>query len=219
MKYKFKEYILSIILILILLVGISIGIHIELYKQEDITNSSNIDCIDEYVVSSIPIITQLAISEEIEEIHNHYVDVDFDIIYQDYLYSLCDGNDQKYYIIMAMIYHESHYNINITSPIRSDGSCDMGLVQMNSKYLEYEQDRLNYKFDPYNPYDAIKYISIRYDEEYEYWSNSESGINLIKCILGSYNKGRQGYNKYKNNNGYDYYYTNNVLDTYNTMIL
>ena len=147
-------------------------------------------------------------------------DIELDQKYQEYLYNKCGSYSEKYFTILSMIQVESKGNPDATSKTRSDGSCDMGLVQMNSKYLESEQSRLGQEFDPYNPNDAIDYIFIRYDEEHNYWSDNgiTDDTTLIKCICGSYNRGRAGYNKYIKSHGYDYYYTDRILETMDNLM-
>lgn len=139
------------------------------------------------------------------------VDVPLDSDIQEYLYDRCDEDYDKFKKMLAIIGHESRYDADATG-YNKNGTYDMGLVQINSRYWHYYEDLYCMTIDPYNPYDAINFLIAKMDDEYNYWSARTSGDYIYYSMLGSYNMGRASYkNKLFNNGRYTYDYTERVL--------
>lgn len=73
------------------------------------------------------------------------------IEYQDYLYSLCKQYriEQYYELLLAQMYHESHFNCSIISPTN-----DYGLMQINIMNHKWLSEELGCQ-DFLNPFDNI----------------------------------------------------------------
>lgn len=135
----------------------------------------------------------------------------FDGKLQKYLWDECNENGTNFYLIMAQICEESTYNVNACGH-NNNGTTDMGLPQINSRYLDYFSDLMGREIDPYNPYDAIDWLIFFYNYEKKYWVDKGlTGDKLDMAILGSYNKGRDSMTNYIRNNGYTYYYNKDIM--------
>jgi len=169
---------------------------------------------EEVIVEEVPIKKPIIL--KLSEPDFIPLDIELDAIIQEYLHSKCEEYELDFNFALAWIYRESRFQIDVTSPTRSDGHSDGGLVQINSKYLDYFESIYGRDFDPYNAYDAIDLLLFRYADEKSYWGELNKSENtLLKCILGSYNMGRTRYGEFITYHGYDYSYTTFIFDKYN----
>lgn len=70
----------------------------------------------------------------------------------------CAIYDVPLEIVLAVAIVESNIRM-ITSPLNSNGSRDIGIMQLNSRYIKYHEKMFWYKdrsFDPNNPKDNIE---------------------------------------------------------------
>jgi hypothetical protein len=144
-----------------------------------------------------------------DNLKNGYMELDGKL--QDYLWYKCKQYDVDPYMIMAQICEESEYNPDAIHH-NDNGTVDMGLAQINSRYEEYFEELIGRDFDPYNPYDAIDWLVFFYNYEREYWiDRGVRGDRLTMAILGSYNKGRDEMRSYISDYGYEYYYNRDIM--------
>lgn len=94
------------------------------------------------------------------------------------------------YLIVGLIYAESRNNPKCVSAYRADGSRDEGIVQLNSKYLDYFKWKFNknQKIDPFNPESAIPVCARILAYNYKIFGN------WIEA-LAAYRQGVQGVKK------------------------
>ena len=88
----------------------------------------------------------------------------------------------------SVAYIETGFNPGAMSAPREDGNCDLGMMQFNSKYLEWYARRYNgaEPFDPLDPGEAIpiaaKHLSFLYDH-YGTWADAclayNAGIGAV----------------------------------------
>jgi hypothetical protein len=138
-------------------------------------------------------------------------DMKFDGKLQEYLWLICERYHADFYLIMAQICEESEYDPDAEG-YNDNGTIDMGLAQINSRYLDYFSSLVYGEIDPYNPYDAMDWLVWFYCNEKQYWTDRGlSGDQLDMAILGSYNKGRDSMRSYIREYGYQYYYNDNII--------
>lgn len=104
--------------------------------------------------------------------------------YEDFVYELCIHYRIPLDVFTAMAYVETGWR-NINSGPNSDGSYDIGIFQLNSRYLDYFVDKFwgeKERFDPYNPYHNMAIAA-----KYLYWLR-ENNKNWQEAII-SYNIG------------------------------
>lgn len=91
---------------------------------------------------------------------------DVPIEYQDYIWNLLkeNGHEDKYELILAMIYHESGYNASLVSKTN-----DYGLMQINKCNHKWLRETLGITdfLDPYQSIDAGVYIISGYFDKYD----------------------------------------------------
>jgi hypothetical protein len=149
------------------------------------------------------------INKYYDELKNGYLEFDDEL--QKYLWEECEKNDVDFYLVMAQICEESTYDKTACGH-NKNGTRDMGLAQINSRYLNYFSDLMDKDIDPYDPYDAIDWLIFFHNYEEEYWTDRGlTGDKLDMAILGSYNKGRDNMIDYIRNHGYGYYYNNDII--------
>lgn len=131
---------------------------------------------------------------------------------QIYINDSCDEVEINPDLVTGLLEIESNFDQDATHR-NGNGTIDRGMAQINSRYEGYYEEIYDREFDPFNPYDAVDFVILRFLDEVEYWSNRGiNGIELTYCILGSYNMGRASY-KYDlvDNGRYTYNYIDKVL--------
>ena len=83
--------------------------------------------------------------------------------YLNYLKEICIEEDMPYEIMLAIGIVESNFKM-INSSVNRDKSFDIGIFQLNSRYLSYFVEKYwdnEVKFNPYNPQHNIR-IAVRH---------------------------------------------------------
>jgi hypothetical protein len=132
---------------------------------------------------------------------------------QKYTWDLCLENGLSYELVLALIKIESQFNTQKVSR-NSDRTTDLGLTQINDKYMHYHCKLVGVKnFDPFNPEKSIE-LTVKLLKHYkDYWTEkgcSEEDTGHI--ILNCYNQGLEGFIKYVNKtHRIDSIYSNTIL--------
>ena len=122
---------------------------------------------------------------------------------QYYTYQQCMEKDVSYELVLAMMYHESNYDV---SAVRyyEDGSSDSGIMQINSINAQslYEQYGITNLQDPYE--NILAGVSIISGFVHQYGEHDG---------LMAYNMGAGGYQNALANGIYTTAYAQNILET------
>lgn len=135
----------------------------------------------------------------------------FDIIYN-------TSNDENVPIecILSIITIENEFYNESECYVNTDGSKDIGLCQVNSKYIDYFGEKYNISnFNPLNVNDSVTFLA-RHFKYLTQCANNEGlyGIDAYLFAAGAYNRGLTNETKYQNM----YSYKHKFLDTYNGFI-
>jgi len=138
--------------------------------------------------------------------------------YFDFLVEQCIENDVPINVILGIMRTENTtYNASLTSEKNDNGTYDMGLVQINSRYHDYFGEKYNIdNFDAYNWKHAIIFITRRMSDlismgEKDY---NLSGEELYLFAAGCYNRGEGGEKQYRNM----YWYKERFITNYYNMV-
>lgn len=133
--------------------------------------------------------------------------------YYSYVVQAAVNNDIPINVILAIMTTENEFYDTYSKCNNSDGSYDMGLSQVNSKYYKYYGNfyKIN-NFDPYNPEQAIEFIAkhMKYLSEFGINNYGLSKDDSYIFAAGAYNRGLENECKYRNM----YYYKEKFLNNY-----
>ena len=73
---------------------------------------------------------------------------------QEHTYNMAQEYNVHYEVIMAIMWHESRYQVDVPDNYNSNGTVDRGLAQINSCNWEWLNEK--YSLDISNPYDNIE---------------------------------------------------------------
>lgn len=192
-----------IISILIHLIGeLILNLYSKYYKNEQV--------IDTIVVYNNPIY-----NEPIDNIlifkPNNMKESTFNIIY-----NICNQENVPIECILSIITVENElYNENEIYK-NKDGSTDIGLCQINSKYINYFADKYNINnLNPLNVSDSVLFLTRHFKYLTECANNKGLyGLDSYMFAAGAYNRGLS--NEIKYGNMYDY--KEKFINSYNKFI-
>ncbi len=101
--------------------------------------------------------------------------------YMDWLFDRCAIYDVPPEIAISVAIVESNFKM-ITSTENWNGSKDVGIFQINSRYVEWFEKALWYDerdFDPYDPYENIEMGIIYLRHLYDYTSNWDKAVRAF----------------------------------------
>lgn len=117
--------------------------------------------------------------------------ISLDEQYQKYTWEWCQMLDLNYDLMLALMYHESRFDVNAYSRTN-----DIGLMQINKNNKEWVNQLFNRKADLYDPWDNIVAGLLIYKHYQGYWAERGfTGAILNQYALNSYNMGITGYGK------------------------
>lgn len=206
LKRRIKGYFRLILLLLILGIFIEGIIHMTITIVNNI--ESNISNEDENVSIQIK-----ELDDTISE--NVVYASDSNIEFVNTIYKPNNMPDEYFNLI---IYYSNIYDVDTISILslitvenelydcnasytNTDGSIDMGLCQINSKYYKEFGDKYNINnFDPYNPEHAIKFMvnHIKYLSDYGKQNYNLNDYDSYLFAAGAYNRGIGNEIKYRN---------------------
>lgn len=207
-KFKFIRAIVIVCLMVFLLIKL-----ICLCVGHIITICNNYEYLDNYEVESeIYTIEFKDEDDEIEymEISNKPVNMSDE--YYDYVVQASEDNNIPINVILAIMTNENQSYDTLARHKNTNGTYDMGLCQVNSRYYKDFGRTYNINnFDPYNPKQAIEFIAkhMKYLSEYganEFNLNSEDSYIFA---AGAYNRGLGNECKYRNMYDYKEKFINN----------
>lgn len=111
---------------------------------------------------------------------------------QEYLYKLVKQRGLDYRKTLAVIKHESVFNVNEVSDTN-----DYGYFQINSVNHRELAETLGTSNDPLNPYINMNWGTYMLADLYDHWrTRGYRGQALDEAVWSSYNKGLTGFSKY-----------------------
>lgn len=112
--------------------------------------------------------------------------------HQEYLYNLCKERNLDYLKTLAVLKHESQFDVN---SVNAGG--DYGYMQVNKVNHKDLTSKLKTPNKPLDAYVNMNWGTHLLKEAYSYWENKGlSGINLEESALSTYNKGLGGFKKH-----------------------
>lgn len=145
------------------------------------------------------------ITAETEEVYQDpviYYDIPLDDDLQKYIYEITEEYDMDYTVVLAIIWTENNsFDVNAMHK-NSNGTVDMGLMQLNSKYKNWQAELAGInkcEFNAYNPHHNIQAGVGILNYYKEYWLNKGiSEDQIFNHTVNSYNMGHAGFGKYVN---------------------
>lgn len=200
-----------LILIICILLTISLKLYLELEEYKDMPRfipyhnnplfviyalEKDIDSVTEY--------EQWIAAVELEQKWKR--DITLDESYQKYTWEWCQMLGLDYDLILALMYHESRFDVNAYSRTN-----DIGLMQVNQGNKQWVNELAKRKIDLWEPYDNILAGLLIYKHYEDYWINKGIEEDLFKYALNSYNMGIGGFTSagYPINRSY----SRNILST------
>lgn len=133
--------------------------------------------------------------------------------YYSYVVQAANDNDIPISVILATMTTENEFYDTCLKCDNLNGSYDMGLSQVNSKYYKYYGNfyKIN-NFNPYDPKQAIEFIAkhMKYLSEFGINNYDLSKDDSYIFAAGAYNRGLDNECKYRNM----YYYKEKFLNNY-----
>lgn len=189
-----------LIAVICILAAISLKLFLELENYKDL---------EQRIPFYNPIFTEFAIQMEIkdiEEYENWIASIEFeedktveawrrDISlpekYQKYTWEWCQMLDLDYNLVLALMYHESRFKLDVYSRTN-----DIGVMQVNENNKKWANELAKRKIDLYEPYDNILAGLLIYKHYQDYWIvQGITGTTLKQYALNSYNMGIGGFTR------------------------
>lgn len=109
--------------------------------------------------------------------------------HQEFLYDLCQAQGLNYKTALAVIQHESMFDVNATNATN-----DFGYFQINQVNHAPLAEELNTANSPFDPYVNMQWGTHMLSELYDYWADrGYHGQGLDDAVFSSYNKGKTGF--------------------------
>lgn len=132
---------------------------------------------DTHVITEEPDLTWVGVDANFKPVTD-----ELDIELQEFIYNLCESYNIDYSFVMAIIFQESHFSIDVKSSTN-----DIGLMQINENNFEWLAEAIGIDdlTDPYQNVRAGTYILRKLFERYE----------DTAMVLMAYNHGEYGASK------------------------
>lgn len=156
-------------------------------------------------------VTQESPLEDQEVVEIQYYNIPLSKELQEYTYNLCEEYNLDFVTILGIMKLESNFKIDCVSS--NETSDDLGLMQLNSRYLDWYAELAELEnYDVFDPYDNIRMGVAGLANYKKYWKNrGYEGVELTKLMMLSYNRGVEGTKKYIKKYGLDHAYTKIAL--------
>lgn len=142
------------------------------------------------------------VEDVVEEISMPEYDIKLSKELQKYTYNLCNEYGLAYEMVLSLFYTESKFDIKAINK-NTNGSADKGIAQINERYSKEFSARAGiHKYNPYNPQHNIKTAIVHINYLREYWISQgiDDEERLWWYLIGSYNRGINGFKSYVRNN-------------------
>lgn len=182
-----------LIAVICILTAISLKLYLELGNYKDL---------ERRIPFYNPIFTEFALKMQIEDINEYENwiaaielesewrrDISLPQEYQKYTWEWCQMLDIDYNLILALMYHESRFELDVYSRTN-----DIGVMQVNENNKKWVNELAKRKIDLWEPYDNILAGLLIYKHYENYWANQGiTGVELKQYAISSYNMGAGGF--------------------------
>lgn len=147
--------------------------------------------IEEAIVEVAPIVEEVAVLN-IDEVFIYNDKLPMPREHQEYLYNLCKERNLDYLKTLAVLKHESQFDVN---SVNAGG--DYGYMQVNKVNHKDLTSKLKTPNKPLDAYVNMNWGTHLLKEAYSYWENEGlSGLALEESALSTYNKGLGGFKRH-----------------------
>lgn len=137
------------------------------------------------------------IAQEVQLKNEYYIPgIELSQELQRHTYLLSKIYNVDYSLIISIMWVESRFDPQALNTANSNGTYDIGLMQINSTNIEWVNELAGRELDLYNPYDNIEAGILIYSTYKNYWKDKVSETELLqRHTLLTYNRGLGGFKK------------------------